>query len=159
MKPLPLGIVTALIAFGADQAVKYGMLYGLEIETRAPLRVLPFLDISIAWNRGISYSLLTAENGWGRIGLLAVYAVACCAFMVWLIRAQTRLTGCALGLLIGGATGNALDRLIYGAVADFFHIHFGSFSPWGIFNMADIAIVAGVALLLYESFLIQDKTP
>ena len=157
MKPLSLGTLTAFAAFSTDQALKYWMLYVFEIETRAPVRVSPFLDILIAWNRGISYSLLTADNGWGRIGLLAIYVLACCAFSVWMIRAQTRLTGCALGLLIGGATGNALDRLIYGAVADFFHIHFGAFSPWGVFNLADIAIVAGVGILMYESFLVKDN--
>jgi signal peptidase II len=158
MKPLPLGIFAAVLAFGADQALKYWMLYSLDIENRAPVQVLPFFDIRIAWNRGISYSLFIAENEWARMALLAVYALACFAFIIWMIRATSLLTGGALGLLVGGASGNALDRLRYGAVADFFHVHFGSFSPWGVFNMADIAIVAGVGLLMYESILVKDKT-
>ena len=155
MKPLPFGILTAIGAFSADQAFKYWMLVRVDIENSPPIHITSFLDIVIAWNPGISYSLFTANSDWARLGLLAVYALACFAFILWMIRAKTIITACALGCLIGGATGNALDRITHGAVADFFHVHFGGFSPWGVFNIADMAIVAGVGLLMYESFFVK----
>jgi len=157
LNPLPVGIVAALLTFGIDQGFKYWMLDVYGIETQAGVRLAPFLDVIIAWNRGVSYSLFTADSDAGRIALLAVYAVAVLAFGIWMLRSTSALTSAALGMLMGGATGNALDRLRFGAVADFFHVHFAGFSPWGVFNLADIAIVAGVVLLLYESFFVRDE--
>ncbi len=157
LKPLHWGIITALLAFLGDQGFKHAMLDIYDFANQAPIRLLPFLDITLAWNKGVSYSLFTANSDFERYALLAVYAVAMVAFTIWMLRAKRSLTTVALGFLIGGASGNALDRLLYGAVADFFHVHFGGFSPWGVFNLADMAIVAGVVLLLYESFFVKDS--
>ena len=157
LKPLTWGIIVALITFAVDQGFKHILLEGLDFANQAPLRLLPFLDITLAWNKGVSYSLFTANSDVERYALLGVYAVATLAFIIWMLRAKRLVTTLALGFLIGGASGNALDRVIYGAVADFFHIHFGGFTPFGVFNLADMAIVAGVALLLYESLFVKDS--
>ena len=108
----------------------------------------------MAWNPGISYSMLSADGPVGRVALLALAILAVCVLGLWLWRTTDRLTALALGAVIGGAIGNGLDRWSYGAVADFFYLH--TTLPVGplanyVFNVADCGIVAGVALLLYES--------
>jgi signal peptidase II len=115
----------------------------------------PFLDLVLTWNRGISYGLFQQDGPIGRWVLLAVTAVAIALLIVWLARTTSRLTALALGLIIGGAIGNAIDRFAYGAVADFvlFTPRLGGLGFPYIFNLADSAIVAGVAGLLYESLL------
>lgn len=156
LSPRSLGALAAAAAFVIDQGHKLWMLDVYDITARSPVRVAPFLDLVMAWNRGISYSLFEADTLRGRLALLAVALAAVVFLAWWLWKTPSRLAGLGLGLLIGGALGNALDRLRYGAVADFFHVHIGAFS-WYVFNLADVAIVAGVALLLYESFLPGQK--
>ena len=104
-----------------------------------------------AKNPGISYSLLRAQNRMERLGLLVVTLAATACLGLWLWRAGTKTAAFGLGLIVGGALGNAYDRPAYGFVADFYHFHVGSFS-WYVFNLADAAIVAGVALLICDSF-------
>jgi signal peptidase II len=146
------GIITALAALLADQASKQWLLFNFDIGARQPVRLAPFLDIVLAWNRGVSYSLFSTDSAQGRAVLLTVTLVATAALAIWMWRTRSRITILALGLLIGGALGNAYDRYAYGAVADFVWFHIGSFS-WYIFNGADVAIVFGVCVLIYESFL------
>ncbi len=136
----------------ADQANKLWLIFIYEIALRQPIRVTPFFDIVYAKNPGISYSLLRANTDFGRWALLGGTFIATVLIAIWLWHAHTRLVGLGLGLIVGGALGNECDRLLYGAVADFYYFHLGSFS-WYIFNLADCAIVAGVFLLLYDSFL------
>lgn len=157
-----VGAAAAGLAFAADQISKYWMIEVFRIDARPPIRLAPFLDVVMAWNRGVSYSLFRADGPYGRWALLGVAGVALAALGVWLWRTQDRLTGLGLGLVIGGALGNALDRWRYGAVADFFYFH--TTLPVGplanyIFNIADVAIVAGVALLLYESLRPRREAP
>lgn len=144
-----LGLTAAAAAFVTDQAFKLGMIHAFEIGERQPIEVTPFFTLVMAWNPGISYSLFPASSTAGRLALLAVTLAATALLAVWLWRATTHLAALGLGLLVGGAAGNALDRAMYGAVADFFHFHVGNFS-WYVFNLADVAIVAGVGLLLYD---------
>jgi signal peptidase II len=151
------GLSIAALCLIADQAHKLWMLFVYDIAARQPVHVAPFLDLVMAWNPGISYSLFAAETETGRWTLLGVTLLATSALGIWLWRAPDRLSASALGLIVGGALGNAYDRYAYGAVADFFYFFletemFGRLS-WYVFNIADVAIVAGVALLLYESFL------
>lgn len=146
-----IGGASAFLMLLVDQAHKLWMLNVYDIISRQPVRVLPFFDLVMAWNKGVSYSLFEADSDLELYALLAVTGAATLFLAVWLWRAQTRLSGLGLGLIIGGAIGNGIDRVAYGAVADFFHFHVGSFS-WYVFNLADIGIVAGVGLLLYESF-------
>ena len=148
------GVIVALIACAIDQAVKLWLLQVFDLANRGIVRLTPFLDLVLTWNTGISYGLFPQESDFGRYVLLALKAGAVLVLWIWLARAEARLTALALGLIIGGAFGNAIDRLAYGAVADFvlFHINTASFNfTWYVFNLADAAIVAGVVGLLYES--------
>jgi signal peptidase II len=118
----------------------------------------PFIDLVLTWNRGISYGLFQQDSALGQWALLLVTVVAVSLLAVWLARTNSRLTALALGLIIGGAIGNAIDRFAYGAVADFvlFTPRLGGVGFPYIFNLADSAIVVGVAGLLYES-LVGDR--
>jgi signal peptidase II len=156
MDPRLFGLCAAVAAFLADRCHKLWMLRVFNIESRQPVHVAPFFDLVLAWNTGISYSLLSADTSAGRDRLLAMTLVATLVLVVWLWRTRRRITAGALGLIIGGALGNVFDRFTYGAVADFFYFHVGEFS-WYVFNLADVAIVAGVALLLYESFFMKPQ--
>ena len=156
LSPRALGFLIAVVTLAVDQGHKIWMLDVFDIAARQPVALTPFLDLVMAWNPGISYSLLSAETPEGRFALLALSLVATAWLSVWLWRAPDRLTTVALGLIVGGALGNAYDRFAYGAVADFFHFHVGGFH-WYIFNLADVAIVAGVGLLLYESLFVAGK--
>jgi signal peptidase II len=151
---LALGLLAIVAVVAIDQAVKLWLLFGLDLETRGGLRLLPFLDLVPVWNTGISYGLFPQDGPVGRWVLLGVKAVAVVLLGIWMARAGTRLTAVSLGLIIGGAIGNAIDRLTFGAVFDFvlLHISTASFSfRWYVFNLADVAIVAGVFGLLYEA--------
>ena len=147
------GVVVALIVCALDQAVKLWLLNVFDLANRGVVRLAPFIDFVLTWNTGISYGLFPQESDFGRYVLLALKAAAVVVLWVWLARAELKLTALALGLIIGGAIGNAIDRVLYGAVADFvlFHITTQSFNfVWYVFNLADTAIVAGVIGLLYE---------
>jgi signal peptidase II len=138
-----------------DQATKLWLLFAFDLGSRGVVAVTPFLDLVLTWNTGISYGLFRQDAPLGQWVLLALTGLAVVLLLIWLSRASSRLTAVALGLIIGGAIGNAIDRMAYGAVADFvlFHITTSSFSfKWYVFNVADAAIVAGVIGLLYETF-------
>jgi signal peptidase II len=150
-----LGLGVAAVACAVDQATKIWLLQVYDLAHKGIVALLPVLDLVLTWNTGISYGLFPQESDLGRWLLLAAKLVAVAALWAWLARARSALTAVSLGLIIGGALGNAIDRLAYGAVADFvlFHINTASFNfTWYVFNLADAAIVAGVAGLLYESF-------
>jgi signal peptidase II len=156
MTPFRAGILTAVVTVVLDQASKLWLLNGFDIARRGVVKVTPFFDLVLAWNIGISFGWLQNDSQAAQTALMAVKAVAVVALVIWMVRAQTRLATVALGLIIGGAIGNAIDRLAYGAVVDFalFHVEIGGVTyNWYVFNLADVAIVVGVAALLYESFL------
>ncbi len=146
-----LGLAIVVIVFALDQASKLWLLFSVGLAENGPFSVLPFMDIVLAWNRGISYGLFQQYSDLGRWGLVAISFIAAVWLGRWMWREPRRLTVVALALIIGGALGNGVDRAVYGAVVDFVHLHWGRFS-WYIFNVADAAIVVGVAALLYESF-------
>lgn len=148
------GLAIAAAAAAIDQAVKLWLLFVFDLGGRGIVTLTPFLDLVLVWNTGISYGLFRQEGPLGQWLLLALKAIAVILLWIWLARATTRLTALSLGLIIGGAVGNAVDRYAYGAVADFvlFHITTADFSfKWYVFNVADVAIVAGVIGLLYET--------
>jgi signal peptidase II len=155
MKPRRLGLWVMCATLAADQANKLWLIFVFGIEARQPVRLAPFLDVIYAKNPGISYSLLRAQNGMERLSLLIVTLAATACLGLWLWRAKMKITALSLGLIVGGALGNFYDRLAYGFVADFYHFHAGSFS-WYVFNLADAAIVAGVALLIYDAWVQKD---
>jgi signal peptidase II len=146
-----LGLAIVAIVFLADQALKLWLLFGVRLAETGPFAVTPFMDIVLAWNRGISYGLFQQDGDLGRWFLVVISFLAAIWLGRWMWRETRRLTVVSLALIVGGALGNGLDRAVYGAVVDFVHLHHGNFS-WYIFNIADAAIVVGVAALLYESF-------
>jgi signal peptidase II len=150
------GVIAAIITLVLDQASKFWLLHVLDIGHRGAVPVTPFFDLVLAWNTGISYGWFQNEDATGQAILVAVKAVAVIALAIWMARSRTAMATIALGLIIGGAIGNAVDRFTYGAVVDFalFHVEIaGKNFNWYVFNLADVAIVAGVAALLYDSFL------
>jgi len=127
-----------------------------DIGHRGTVKVTPFLDLVLAWNIGISFGWFQNDNPVAQIALMAIKALAVVALAIWMARSRTVLATVALGLIIGGAIGNAIDRIAYGAVIDFalFHVQIGQNTfNWYVFNLADVAIVAGVMALLYDSFI------
>ncbi len=150
------GLAFALIAFAADQVHKYWMLHVYRIAERGKVEVASFLDVVMMWNPGISYGLLPQHGALGRNLLILFSILAAFALTFWLARAASYLGAISLGLIIGGALGNTADRIMHGAVADFFQFHIGNFS-WYVFNLADVAIVAGVTGLLAEAVLVGHK--
>jgi signal peptidase II len=156
MTPARLGAVLALVTLALDQASKLSLLFGYELPLKEPLVLAPFLELIVVWNRGISYGLFQQDSEIGRWVLLAIMIAAAIGLSVWMAQATSRLLAAALGLIIGGALGNAIDRIAYGAVFDFVHFHVGSFS-WYVFNVADAAIVAGVVGLVYDSLVLDRR--
>jgi signal peptidase II len=150
------GIIAALAVLVLDQASKLWLLFVFDIGHRGAVKVTPFFDLVLAWNVGISFGWLQNDSQLVQIGLMIIKAVAVIVLAIWMARSRTLIATVALGLIIGGAIGNAIDRVAYGAVVDFalFHLQIGG-KPfnWYVFNLADVAIVAGVTALLYDSFL------
>ena len=144
-------LIVALVGLVLDQGSKLWLVHGFDLQGNGPVRLLPVLDIVLVWNRGISYGLFQQNSDLGR-WILAVLTIAVTiGLWVWSTRCTSRLVALALALVIGGALGNGVDRVFYGAVVDFVHFHVGTFS-WYVFNLADVWIVAGVIGLLYDSF-------
>jgi signal peptidase II len=148
-----LALKIAVAVFVVDQAHKWWMLLVYRIAEKGRVEITPFLDLVFVKNTGISYSMLDGHQYEWQVVLALFAVIASLALWVWLSVAGTgRLMAVALGLIIGGAIGNGLDRLLIGGVADFFSLHaYGYY--WYVFNIADVAIVAGVAALLYDSFM------
>lgn len=149
-----MGIAVAVAAGAIDQAVKLWLLFIFDLGSKGFVRLAPFLDLVLTWNTGISYGWLQGGGPFGPWALLAFKVIAVVVLWVWLARAGSTLVAVSLGLIIGGAVGNAIDRVVHGAVVDFvfFHITTATWSfRWYVFNLADVAIVAGVVGLLYDT--------
>ena len=144
------GLAVALAVFIVDRVHKGWMLGVYDIAEKGSVKLTPFFELVLVWNRGISYGLFQQDGALGRFVLILVTVAVIGALGLWLAAARAWLTAIGLGLIIGGAASNLVDRLVYGAVADFFHFHAYGYS-WYVFNFADAAIVAGVAGLLYDS--------
>ena len=150
------GVIAAIVVLALDQASKLWLLFVFDIAHRGAVAVTPFFDLVLAWNVGISFGWFQNDSAVAQIILMAIKAVAVIVLAVWMAWSRTLLATLALGLIIGGAIGNGIDRFAYGAVVDFalFHLQIGEKTyNWYVFNLADVAIVAGVAALLYDSFL------
>ncbi|ARO56059.1 Lipoprotein signal peptidase (Prolipoprotein signal peptidase) (Signal peptidase II) (SPase II) [Methylorubrum extorquens] len=152
------GLIALLATLVLDQASKLWLYFGTDLVMTQPWRLAPFADFVVVWNRGVSYGLFQQEGGLGRWLLVAVSLAAAIGLSVWMRRAGSRLLAVALGLIVGGALGNAIDRAAYGAVFDFVHLHAGAWS-WYVFNVADAAIVAGVVGLILDSLRPAPRAP
>ncbi|MBV9570268.1 MAG: signal peptidase II [Alphaproteobacteria bacterium] len=149
------GFIGAMAALVLDQASKLLLLYGLGFRDMLPgsaVPVLPFFNLVMVWNPGVSYGLFPARGLLGTAFLALFSVVAVAALGWWLWNAHRTSLAVGLGLVIGGAIGNLIDRLVYGRVADFFHFYFRGYD-WYVFNVADCAITVGVGALLYDALL------
>jgi signal peptidase II len=153
----PLGLGVAALSIAVDQAHKAWMLLIYDIESKGRVAITPFLDLVFVKNTGISYGLLLQNSRQGQWLLAAFACIAVAAMSCWLARGVgSGLVAASLGLVMGGAASNAIDRVVLGGVADFFSLHaFGFY--WYVLNIADAAIVAGVIGLLYDSFMPSRK--
>ncbi len=149
---LGFGLLVAALTIVADQATKYLVLTSPQLEVGERIAVTSFFDLVLAMNKGISYGLFPQHTEMGRWLLVMVNLAAAGLFIFWLSRAGDRFLAAAIGFLIGGAVGNAIDRVLYGAVVDFVLLHWGEWR-WYVFNVADAAVVAGVIGLLYDALM------
>jgi signal peptidase II len=154
--PAHLGFAAALVTLILDQATKLYCLFVYDLPVREPVELTPFLNLIVVWNRGISYGLFQQHTEVGRWILILVSILAAFGLSYWIRNTSGRLLAASLGLVVGGAIGNVIDRLAYGAVFDFLQLHVGTWS-WYVFNVADAAIVAGVIGLLYDSFVLEKR--
>lgn len=149
-----LGFSVAALALAADQASKLWAIGLLDRPESPSYDLLPVLTLTMSWNRGIAYTMLRSDGPTGPYVFAALALLASVLLGLWLWRAHNRVAAAGFGLLIGGALGNALDRLRHGAVADFLYFHtpisLGPLSNY-VFNLADAAIFVGVLLLVYDA--------
>jgi signal peptidase II len=149
-------LMVAALVFAVDQAHKHWMVHVFRIKEREPYTVTSYLDLVYVENRGISYGLFQQDGETGRAVLIAISVAAAALLLVWVAHMAYRWTALSASLIAGGALGNALDRYLHGGVLDFFRFHYGSFE-WYVFNIADVAIVAGVIGLVAESLFAGHK--
>jgi len=152
------GLAVALLVLAADQASKAWITYGLDLPARGSVRVLAVLNLTWVENRGITFGLLNGAGSFGPVLLTLVALAVVAALGVWLWRAERVLVAAALGAVGGGAVGNIIDRLRLGYVVDFIHAHAWGWS-WYVFNLADAAIVCGVAVLVFDSMISHPARP
>ena len=153
MKTRRLGYLVALVVFGLDQLAKWIVTGPLGINhVGDQLYLLPFFQFTYTQNIGISLGLLNATTEVGRWMLVALTTAIAIGVAVWISREKNRVDQFALGMVLGGAMGNILDRTLHGYVVDFADLHFGAWRPFLIFNVGDAAISIGVAILLLRAF-------
>ena len=154
MKTRSLGFIVALIVFALDQLAKWIVTGPLAVAHLGDqLVLLPIFNLTYTENNGISLGLLNATTPVGRWMLVALTSAIAIGVAVWIGREKNRLDQAALGMVLGGALGNIIDRVRHGYVVDFADLHFGAFRPFLIFNVGDAAISIAVVILLLRAFL------
>jgi signal peptidase II len=151
------GLMLASLLFITDQAVKYVMLGPLALQSRRQIHIVSFFDLTYAENRGVSMGFLEAGSELERWLLVGLTALIAGVVAMWMWREKLRGDVLALSMVLGGALGNIVDRVRYGYVVDYADLHFGSFRPFWIFNLADACITIGVLILLARAFLIRES--
>ena len=156
------GAIAALGILILDQASKWWVLEVFDLPAKVSVPVLPMLNLTMVWNRGITFGLLSSDSTLAATLLAALALGVVVALGLWLRRAERLPVALALGAVSGGAVGNVIDRLRFGAVVDFIHAHVDT--PWGelswyVFNVADAAIVCGVVVLIIDSQWPRRATP
>jgi signal peptidase II len=149
------GFAVAAAVFVLDQLAKWWILDAVMRPPRV-IEVAPFFNVVLVWNRGASFGLFGDGGAWAPWALVALAAAIAAGLGVWLWRTKSRFAALALGLVIGGALGNVVDRLRFGAVVDFLDFHLGS-QHWPAFNVADSAITVGVVMLLADSLIVRRR--
>ena len=145
-----VGLPVALLVLFCDQASKYWILNVLDLPALGSIALLPVLNLTMVWNHGVTFGLFNGLGGVGPWLLTAVAVVVVALLLVWMARTDRASVAIALGAIAGGAIGNVIDRIRYGAVVDFIHAHAFGWS-WYVFNVADASIVCGVAVLMADS--------
>lgn len=152
-----VGFLTAAIVFVADQLAKWAVIGPIGLEAKGSSTLLPIFDLKWVENYGISMGFLIAGSNAERWALVALTGLISIAVSVWMWREKLRADVMALGLVLGGALGNILDRVRFGHVVDFLDLHFGDWHPFLVFNVADAAITIGVLLLVLRAVLTREK--
>ncbi|WP_428391109.1 signal peptidase II [Lichenicoccus sp.] len=145
-----LGLPVALLVLVCDQASKYWILNILDLPALGSIALLPVLNLTMVWNHGVTFGLFKGLGGVGPWLLTGVAVAVVALLLVWMARTDRASVAIALGAIAGGAIGNVIDRIRYGAVVDFIHAHAFGWS-WYVFNVADASIVCGVAVLMIDS--------
>lgn len=157
MRKGAIGFSIAAIVFVLEQITKWVVLGPLDLRNTQSVEVLPIFRLNYTENHGISLGLFQASSDAMRWALVLVTAAIAVGVAWWIGREEKRGDQVALGMVLGGALGNILDRVRHGYVVDFADLHFGDFRPFFIFNVADAAISIGVAILLLRAFLVKDR--
>jgi len=157
MRERTFGFSIALIVFALDQLTKWIVAGPLRLREVAQITILPVFNLTWTENNGISLGLFNATTEVGRWMLVAVTSAIAVGVAVWIGREKHRWDQAALGLILGGALGNILDRVRHGYVVDFADLHFGAFRPFLVFNVGDAAISIGVVILLVRAFLMRER--
>lgn len=152
------GLWTALLVLLFDQATKWWILEVVQLPAIGHVPVLPVFSLTMVWNTGVTFGLFGGVGSWGPWILSVVALVVVVALGAWLRRAETAMVAVALGAIAGGAVGNVIDRVRFGAVVDFVHLHAFGWS-WYVFNVADAAIVCGVGALLLDGLFPRSRLP
>ncbi len=153
------GLITAALILIADQLVKWWVTGPLDLANLREVEVMPLFRFTWAENRGVSLGLLSGETPASRWLLVALTGAISLGVVYWMTREKLRADIIALGLVLGGALGNIIDRVRQGFVTDYADLHFGDFRPFMIFNLADAAISIGVVIILARSLLLREKRP
>jgi len=159
MKPRLFGFSVALIVLILDQLAKWAVAGPLQLQWVGQIYILPIFNLTWVENIGISLGILNAHTELERWILVAVTAAIAIGVAIWIGREKLRADQLALGMILGGALGNILDRARHGYVVDFADLHFGAFRPFLVFNVGDAAISIGVAILLLRAFLVRSDKP
>ena len=150
------GLLLAALLAWVDQAIKYHLVWVVRVVI-TPIEVTPFFRLTYTENYGVSLGLLTADSLEMRWLLTCLTSAIAIGVVVWILRERKLADILPLGLVLGGALGNIRDRLINGYVIDYADLHFGTFRPFLIFNLADAAITIGVLIILARSLLSREK--
>jgi signal peptidase II len=155
--PFTAGALAVVLTILLDQLSKWWI---LTIVMNPPKRIplIEFFSLVLVYNRGVSFGIFNDAPDWARWALIVFAALIAAALLIWMRYAESRLLALALGFVAGGAIGNVIDRIYYGAVVDFLDFHVGAWH-WPAFNVADSAITVGVALLIVDSLKSDSKTP
>ncbi|MDX9860725.1 MAG: signal peptidase II [Rhodospirillales bacterium] len=152
-----LGLGMVILVFGLDQATKWWILESVMQPPRV-MPVTPFFNLVMVWNRGVSFGMFNQDSAYNAWIFTALALAISAVLVVWMWRADNRLIGVAIGLIVGGALGNAVDRLRFGAVADFLDFHVMGYH-WPAFNVADAGISIGAVLLLADALFSRPEKP
>jgi len=144
-----VGILIVFLVIFLDQVTKWWVL-NIALISSTAVALTDFFNLVIVWNSGASFGIFSDGPDWVRIALILFAAIICIILLIWLMQSESNVCIVALGLIIGGAVGNSIDRIRFGSVLDFLDIHIGHLH-WPAFNIADSGITIGVALLIFDS--------